>query len=80
MPGTPGRVLPPVQPLPVSTQRIILAGIGCWVLALVVTLVVPGLHTGVRDWWPWACVAGIVLGAIGYAYVARGRGNAAGPH
>jgi hypothetical protein len=84
MPGTPAqpaaRVLPPVQPLPVSTPRVVLGGIACWVVALVVTLVVSSLHTGARDWWPWACVAGIGLGAMGYTYVARGRGNAAVPH
>ena len=84
MPGTPSlpaaRVLPPVQPLPVTTERIIVLGSACWVLALVVTLVVPGLHSGNRGWWPWVCVVGLLLGAFGYAYVARGRGNAAGPH
>jgi hypothetical protein len=61
----------------VSTARVVLWGIGAWAVALVVTLVVPGLHTGSRDWWPWACVAGIVLGFLGFSYVRRGRGNAA---
>ena len=49
-----------------------------WVLALAVVLVVPDLHTGDRSWWPWTCLAGVVLGALGYAYLRRGRGNAAG--
>ena len=31
---------------------------------------------GDRGWWPWACVAGLVLGAMGWAYLRRGRGNA----
>ena len=44
---------------------------------LIVTLAVPALHEGDRHWWPWCCVAGIVLGLIGYSYVRRGRGNAA---
>lgn len=65
-----------LQPMPVPTRRIIQAGLAAWALALVVTLVVPALHTGERAWWPWACVAGLVLGSMGYAYVARGRGNA----
>ena len=47
-----------------------------WLVALVVTLVVPALHEGDRDWWPWTCVAGLVLGAMGWAYLRRGRGNA----
>jgi len=56
--------------------RVVEVGIGCWLVALVVTLVVPALHGGDRDWWPWACVAGLVLGAMGWAYLRRGRGNA----
>jgi hypothetical protein len=67
----------PLAPLPVPSRLIIRIGLAVWALALVVTLLVPALHTGERDWWPWACVAGLGLGSIGYAYVARGRGNAA---
>ncbi|MFC7486276.1 DUF2530 domain-containing protein [Knoellia pratensis] len=65
-----------LEALQVPTQRIIAIGLGLWLVALLVTLVVPALHTGSRDWWPWACVAGFVLGAIGLLYVRRGRGNA----
>ncbi|AXG15220.1 DUF2530 domain-containing protein [Intrasporangium calvum] len=56
--------------------RIIEWGVVGWAVALVATLAVPALHAGDRDWWPWACVAGIVLGGIGWLYVRRGRGNA----
>jgi len=66
-----------LQPLHVPTKRIIRLGLLAWVVALVATLAVPTLHEGERSWWPWACVSGLVLGRIGYAYVARGRGNAA---
>lgn len=69
-----------LEPLSWSTGRIVLGGIGLWLVALVVTLVVPALHTGDRDWWPWSCVAGAGLGLLGYAYLRRGRGNAAGAH
>jgi hypothetical protein len=65
-----------IEPLHVPMLRIVEVGIALWVVALVVTLVVPALHQGSRDWWPWACVAGVVLGGIGWAYVRRGRGNA----
>ena len=68
----------PLRPLDVPTGRIVLAGLGCWVVALVVVLAVPGLHEGDRAWWPWACVSGLALGLAGYAYLRRGRGNAAG--
>ena len=65
-----------IRPLHVPMLRVVEVGIGCWLVALVVTLVVPALHGGDRDWWPWACVAGLVLGAMGWAYLRRGRGNA----
>ena len=66
----------PVQPLAVSTEKVILWGLAVWVVALVLTLAVPGLHAGDRHWWPWTCVAGLALGLFGYSYVRRGRGNA----
>ena len=65
-----------LRPLPVPMRRIVEVGILVWVVALGVVLVVPALHTGDRDWWPWTCVAGIVLGGIGWGYLRRGRGNA----
>ena len=68
----------PLEPLRVDTVRIVIAGLVAWVVALVVVLVVPALHTGDRFWWPWTCVSGLALGLIGLAYLLRGRGNAAG--
>ena len=77
-PGTPplGDVAP-VEPLQVPTLALVAGGTGLWALALVVTLVVPALHSGERSWWPWACVTGIALGGFAWWYVRRGRGNAA---
>ena len=72
--GTPA----PVEPLAVPTQKIIAVGIGVWLVALVVTLAVPGLHTGDRSWWPWTCLTGALLGVFAMWFVRRGRGNAAG--
>jgi hypothetical protein len=66
------------EPLAWSSGRIVLGGLVLWAVALVLTLAVPSLHTGERDWWPWCCVAGLALGSLGYAYLRRGRGNAAG--
>ena len=66
----------PLQPDHDPKRRIVEAGIVAWAVALVVTLVVPALHEGDRDWWPWTCVAGMGLGAIGWVYLRRGRGNA----
>lgn len=67
-----------LAPLSVDTAHVIIAGTLGWAVALVVTLAVPALHTGERNWWPWACVTGLILGALGLVYVRRGRGNAAG--
>ncbi|MEP6797486.1 MAG: DUF2530 domain-containing protein [Lapillicoccus sp.] len=66
-----------VQPLALPMLRIVEIGLACWLVALVVTLVVPALHDGTRSWWPWCCVVGLVLGSIGVVYLRRGRGNAA---
>ncbi|GAA1797722.1 MAG: DUF2530 domain-containing protein [Actinobacteria bacterium] len=68
------------EPVNFRMDRIVLAGMGVWAVALVLTLIIPALHRGDRHWWPWACVAGIGLGLIGYLYVRRGRGNAADAH
>jgi hypothetical protein len=68
---------PALEPLHVGTARVVLAGTGLWVLGLVATLVVPGLHQGSHSWWPWAALSGAVLGLLGLVYVRRGRGNAA---
>ena len=74
--GVSEREVEVLEAMQLPTQRIIAIGLVLWVVALVVTLLVPALHEGDRSWWPWGCVAGFVLGALGLAYVRRGRGNA----
>ena len=68
----------PLQPLAVSSARVALWGAVAWLVALVLTLAVPALHEGDRHWWPWTCVAGVAIGAVGLVYIIRGRGNASG--
>ena len=53
-------------------------GMVLWGLALVVTLLVPALHQGNRQWWPWTCIAGMAGGGMALLYIRRGRGNAEG--
>jgi len=65
-------------PLASDTARILEIGMALWFIALVVSVLVPSLHQGERDWWPWTCLAGIAGGALALVYVRRGRGNAAG--
>lgn len=73
---TEASVTPPT-PVRVNTARVIEIGLALWAVALVVVLAVPALHQGERDWWVWVPVAGLALGALGWTYVRRGRGNAA---
>ena len=79
LPGTApsGEPSAELQPLSVSSATVTLWGLACWVVALAATVTIPSLHEGDRHWWPWTCVAAIVIGSLGYAYVRRGRGNAA---
>ncbi|WP_137123098.1 DUF2530 domain-containing protein [Segeticoccus rhizosphaerae] len=72
----PTRQQPQLEPLRVDTARIVGIGVLLWLVALVLTLVIPALHEGDRSWWKWTCVAGAALGTLGWAYVRRGRGNA----
>ena len=65
----------PIAPVHVPTQRIVLAGTVGWAVALLVSLVIPALHTGDRAWWPWCAAAGVALGLLGWSLVRRGRGN-----
>ncbi|GAA5166736.1 DUF2530 domain-containing protein [Ornithinimicrobium tianjinense] len=68
-------IVPPEVPL--RTVTLAKVGLVAWAVALLVILVVPTLRTGERSWWVWVPVAGLVLGAAGYVYLRRGRGNAA---
>lgn len=76
VPGPP-QPQPELEPMRVDTARIIAWGLAVWAVALVVILAVPSLRTGDRAYWPWVCVAAIVGGFGAWAYVRRGRGNAA---
>lgn len=60
------------------TDRIAQTGVLIWAAALAATLVIPSWHAGERSWWPWAACAGVVIGLLGWGYLRRGRGNAAG--
>jgi Protein of unknown function (DUF2530) len=68
---------PALSPVPVNLPRIVTIGTAAWLVALVVTLVVPSLHRGDHDWWPWAALCGALLGLVGLGYLHRGRGNIA---
>jgi hypothetical protein len=73
----------PTEPAPVTVPDpglriigLVRWGVVAWLVVLVVVLAVPSLRTGDRAWWVWVPVAGVLLGALGHVYLARGRGNA----
>lgn len=66
------------EPMKINLPRFVEVGMGLWVVALVLILVVPGWHDDGNAWRAWTCVAGFMLGAMGWTYLRRGRGNAAG--
>lgn len=72
MPGA--EVRPPEVPL--RTITLVGWGILGWVVVLATLLLVPSLRSGDGGWWVWVPVAGIALGAVGYGYLLRGKGNA----
>ena len=67
----------PTEPVDVPTRTLVLVGTAIWAVGLVVTLVVPSLHSGDRSWWPWACVTGIALGGFALWYTRGGTGTSA---
>ncbi|GAA4877448.1 DUF2530 domain-containing protein [Serinicoccus chungangensis] len=74
-----GERVDPLQPpeVPLRTITLVRWGILAWAVVLLLLLAVPALRSGERDWWVWVPVAGVVGGLLGYAYLRRGKGNAA---
>ena len=60
----------PLAPVPVNVRRIVLATTALWAVALVVSLV---LWSHIDHVIVWTCLAGTVLGLVGYAQIARHR-------
>ena len=65
-----------LAPASASITRIVAWGMAIWAVALVACLVIPALREGPRGYWPWTALCGCALGALGTAYLRRGRGNA----
>lgn len=74
---TPSSSGTPAEPIHAPISKIVAWGTLCWGVILAATLLIPALHEGDRSWWPWCAAAGAALGLFGWAYLRRGRGNAA---
>lgn len=59
--------MPPA--LEADTPRLVLVGIGLWLIALIVGLVVDREDGTLL----WTCVTGVVLGALGFVLARRAR-------
>jgi Protein of unknown function (DUF2530) len=63
---------PDPEPLRTDDRATVLVGIGLWVVALVVTLVLHDrLAADGRGWWTWTALTGIGLGGVGLVYIRR---------
>lgn len=67
---------PDPAPLETNDRVTVLVGIGLWLVALVVTLVMhERLADQGRTWWIWTAATGAALGLAGLVYLRRhGRG------
>jgi hypothetical protein len=67
---------PDPAPLVTNDRLTVLIGIGLWLVALVVTLVMHDrLADEGRTWWIWTAATGAALGLAGLVYLRRhGRG------
>ncbi|HEX6754978.1 MAG TPA: DUF2530 domain-containing protein, partial [Mycobacteriales bacterium] len=65
---------PAPEPLDVDVARLVLFGIGVWVVAFLVMLPFRArLEEAGRGYWLWTCVAGVGLGILGYVLASRAR-------
>lgn len=63
-------LIAPVRPLDVAGLRTVQVGTAIWALAFLALVPFYG-RLGDRQWWLWACLAGVGLGLCGYAYIRR---------
>lgn len=65
---------PAPEPLDVDVARLVLIGMGLWVVAFLVMLPFrSSLVEDGRGFWLWTCVAGFGLGILGYLLSVRAQ-------
>ncbi|GAB2692085.1 DUF2530 domain-containing protein [Thalassiella azotivora] len=63
---------PDPEPLRTDDRKAVLVGIGVWLVLGAVALVrLDDLRADGRGWWLWCCLAGVLLGLAGLAYLHR---------
>lgn len=67
----PSKAKPPPPPVTTDDRRAVLVGLGVWAVLLVVAVVVPEVRSTGEGRWLGSCLAGLVLGLIGLAFVHR---------
>jgi len=67
----PSKAKPPPPPLRTDDRRAVLVGLGVWAVLLVVAIAVPEVRSTGEGRWLGSCVAGLLLGLIGLAFVYR---------
>ena len=75
----PSKAKPPPPPLRTDDRRAVLVGLGVWAVLLVVALVVPEVRSTGEGRWLGSCVAGLLLGVVGLAFVHRRDGRTPPP-
>lgn len=69
---------PDPEPLRTDDRKAVLVGMAVWGVLLVVALARrEDLRAAGNGWWLWVCIAGLLLGGAGLAYLHRRavRGN-----
>ena len=67
----PSRAKPPPPPMRTDDRLAVLVGLAVWVVLLLVAVAVPEVRGTGQGRWLGSCVAGVVLGLLGLAFVHR---------
>lgn len=67
----PSKAKPPPPPMVTDDRRAVLVGLAVWFVLLLVALFVPEVRATGQGRWLGSCVAGLLLGLVGLAFVHR---------
>lgn len=67
----PSKAKPPPPPMVTDDRRAVLVGLAVWFVLLLVALFVPEVRATGQGRWLGSCMAGLLLGLVGLAFVHR---------